>query len=205
MNQGNKNDYLKYLMDISDEDILAAMKEIEGYIDITPSDFRELYLFTCTHAAKRLINSARAKDIMTKEVIFVKKDASIKEIAGLMARHGISGVPVIGDAGEVIGVISEKDLLSYLGSKETKSFMDILTQWLNNKEPISLPIREKKAEAIMVSPAIVVNEDTSVPEIMNIFTEKKINRVPVISQKMKLSGIVSRADLLRAPFLRAKK
>ena len=57
----------------------------------------------------------------------------------------------------------------------------------------------------MVSPAIVVNEDTSVPEIMNIFTEKKINRVPVISQKMKLSGIVSRADLLRAPFLRAKK
>ncbi|MCP4352063.1 MAG: CBS domain-containing protein [Desulfobacterales bacterium] len=75
--------------------------------------------------------------------------------------------------------------------------MGIITQCLSSKECIAMPIHKKKAEDIMTSPAITVNENTSVFEIMNIFTEKKINRVPVLSQEMKLAGIVSRADILR--------
>ncbi|MCP4353145.1 MAG: CBS domain-containing protein [Desulfobacterales bacterium] len=201
----NKNDYLKYLIDISDDDITEAMKEIEGYIDITLGDFKELYFFTCNHAAKRLIHSVRAKDIMTKEVIFAERDASIEEVAGMMASHVVSGVPVTGNEGEVIGVISEKDFLYHMGNKETKSFMGIITQCLSSKECIAMPIRKKKAEDIMISPAITVNENTSVFEIMNIFTEKKINRVPVLSQKMKLAGIVSRADILRTQLPKEKE
>ncbi len=69
----DREDYIKYLLDISDEDILDAMKEIEGYLDITLSDFKELYRFTCKHAVKRLVNFVKARDVMTKEVIFVKK------------------------------------------------------------------------------------------------------------------------------------
>ena len=201
----NKNDYLKYLIDISDDDIIEAMKEIGGYIDISLGDFKDLYFFTCNHAAKRLIHSVRAKDIMTKKVIFVKRDSLLKEIAGVMASHVISGVPVIGDESEVIGVISEKDFLYNMGNKETKSFMSIITQCLSNKGCIAMPIHKKKAEDIMISPAITVKENTSVFEIMNILTEKKINRVPVLNQEMKLAGIVSRADILRTQLPRAKE
>jgi len=201
----NKTDYLKYLIDISDDDILEAMKEIEGYIDITPGDFKELYTFACNHAADRIIHSVKASDIMTKEVIFVERNTSLKEVAKRMASHVISGVPVIGNEGKVSGVISEKDFLSHMGNKDTMSFMAIITKCLSNKECLAMPIHKKKAEDIMVSPAITVNENTSVFEILNIFTEKKINRVPVLSQKMKLTGIVSRADILQTQLPQAKE
>ena len=201
----NKTEHLKYLIDISDDDILEAMKEIEGYIDITPGDFKELYTFACNHAADRIIHSVKASDIMTKEVIFVERNTSLKEVAKRMACHVISGVPVIGNEGKVSGVISEKDFLSHMGNKDTMSFMAIITQCLSNKECLAMPIHKKKAEDIMVSPAITVNENTSVFEILNIFTEKKINRVPVLNQKMKLTGIVSRADILQTQLPQAKE
>lgn len=52
---------------ISDEDIYAAMKEIPGYLDITASDFKELYTYSFRHALDRLINSIRAADIMNQK------------------------------------------------------------------------------------------------------------------------------------------
>ena len=204
MNEGNKERYLRYIIDISDDDILAAMKEIEGYIDITLSDFKELYFFTCDHAAERLINSVLAKDIMTKEVIFVERDTFLKEVAEVMSLHGISGVPVTGNNGEVIGVISEKDFLFSMGNKKNRTLMDIIAEGLNNNGCITIPLLEKRAEDIMTSPAITVNESTSVSDMMNIFTEENINRVPVLSQEMKLVGIVSRGDVLRTPLPRTK-
>ena len=197
MSTWNKNDHIEYLLDISDEDILAAMKEIEGYIDITLQDFKELYLFTCNHAIDRLLQSIHAKDIMTKKVIFVTKDAPLKDVASLMAENVISGVPVVNTSNDVVGIISEKDFLSSMGTRETQSFMGVINQCLNNKGCIAVPIREKKAEDIMTAPAITVQENTPVSEIMTLFTETKINRVPVLNHDKHLVGIVSRADVLR--------
>ena len=198
--------YSKYIIDISDDDILSAMKEIEGYIDITLSDFKELYFFACNHAAERLIHSIVAEDIMTKNVISVKRGTPLEEVAAVMSLHGISGVPVTGDEGDVIGVISEKDFL-LLSGRHTKnrSFMDVIAQGLGTAECITVPLYEKKAEDIMTSPAITVGETTPVSDIMTLFTEKNINRVPVLSQDVNLVGIVSRADVLRTPFPKPKE
>ena len=190
---------MKYLIDISDDDILEAMKQIEGYIDITLSDFRELYHVACHHAVDRLAHSVKARDIMTKDVISVRNDASSKEVAAVMARHGIAGVPVVGDEGRVVGMISEKDFLSHMTLQGAKSFMGLMAECLDNQGCIAVPVREQKAEDMMTSPAITVREDTSVSEIMRIFTERSINRVPVLNQEDILTGIVSRADALGAP------
>ncbi len=101
------NDQEKYLIDISDSDILKAMKDIGGYLDITFSDFKELYHVACSHAFKRLMHSVKASDIMTKGVISVNQQTSSKEIAEIMAKHSVSGVPVIDDQDQVVGIISE--------------------------------------------------------------------------------------------------
>ena len=61
-----------------------------------------------------------------------------------------------------------------------------------------MPVRGRTASDIMATPAITVLEDTSTLEIMDIFTTKNINRVPVVDGSGKLAGIVSRADILRA-------
>ena len=101
--------------DISDDDILEAMKEIGGYLDITPGDFKEVFRFAYSDAVKRLTQSLKVKDILTKEVVFVRKDTALKDTAETMARHSISGVPVLGDGDTVVGVISGKRFLVSYG------------------------------------------------------------------------------------------
>ncbi len=194
----NRVEVEKHLIDISDDDVLKAMKEIDGYLDITFSDFKELYHVASSHALKRLMHSVKARDIMTKEVISVGIHTSSKETAEAMAKHSVSGVPVIDDQDRVIGIISEKDFLFRMGNKEIRSFMSIIARCLENKGCLAVPIRKQKAEDIMTFPVITVSEDTPVFDIVNCFAEENINRVPVLSQEMKLVGIVSRADALQS-------
>jgi CBS domain-containing protein len=194
----------KYLIDISDDDILTAMKEIDGYLDISFGDFKELYHIACSHALKRLMQSVKAKDIMTKKVVYVYEQTSSREIAKVMAKHNVSGIPVIDDGEQVVGIISENDFLSRMGKKEIKSFMNIIALCLEDKGCLAKPIRNQNAEDIMTSPVITANEETPVSDIVNLFADKKINRVPILSQDRKLVGIVSREDALKTVIPRIK-
>ena len=188
-----------YNMEISDKDIHEAMKDIPGYLDITTGDFKELYRLTYRHALKRIADSIKARDIMTSEVVCVKRDTPLKEVAKLMAEKGVSGVPVIGEDRKVVGVISEKDFLSRMGASDTKTFMGVVSECLKGKGCVALNIREKNAEDIMIAPAITVSEDTRLLDITNILKERKINRVPVVDREGCLTGIVSREDIVAAP------
>lgn len=185
------------LVDISDEDIYEAMKEIPGYLDITTGDFKEVYQLAYRYAVRRLTTSVKARDVMTKDVIFIKRYAPIEEAADILARNSIAGAPVIEDDGSVVGVISEKDFLSRMGAKDPRTFMGVIAQCLKGKGCVAVSIRAQKAEDIMSRPPVTVRADTSVHEIARIFTERKINRVPVIDSAGKLTGIVARTDILR--------
>ncbi len=100
---------------ISDEDIVVAMKKIPGYLDITPSDFMEIYRVAYDHALHRLKHAITAEQIMTRQVITVAETAPLAELVRLLADHDISGMPVIGPDRTIAGVISEKDFLSKMG------------------------------------------------------------------------------------------
>ena len=184
--------------DISDDDIYEAMKEVQGYLDITPSDMKEIYRHAFRHALERVSRPLKAAAIMTRGVHHVRVDTPLKDVAELMARQRMSGVPVLDGAGRVAGVISEKDFLSRMGAADTAHVMGIIAACLGGKGCVAMPIRGRVAADIMAAPAITVREDTSTIEIMSIFTTKHINRVPVIDGSGKLAGIVSRADILRA-------
>jgi CBS domain-containing protein len=185
-------------LDISDEDILKAMKDMMGYLDITPGDFKELYRYAFRHALERLRYSVTAGDIMTKAVVYVKRGVSLEDAAETLNRHGLSGVPVINENQRVVGVLSEKDFFHHMGVQKEKTFMGVIAQCLKNKGCIAVSMRGQKAEDIMTSPAVSVREDTPVFKIAEIFTTKKINRVPVIDADDRLSGIVTRTDIVRS-------
>jgi CBS domain-containing protein len=186
--------------DISDEDILNAMKEMEGYLDITPGDFKEIYRHAYEHAMNRLLRALPAKDVMSKGVVAVHVDSPLKDVAEAMAHRGISGVPVLDQNQNVVGVISERDFLSAFGPTGAKSFMEVLAACLAGTGCIAVTARKQKAKEIMTAPAVCVTEDTPVSEIARIFSEKGINRVPVTDRDGKLVGIVSRADIVRYSF-----
>lgn len=184
--------------DLSDGDIYEAMKEISGYLDVTPSDIKEVYGHAFRHALARVGRPVKASQIMTRPVHHVRLDTPLEDVAALMAAERISGVPVLDAAGAVAGVISEKDFLTRMGGAEAASVMGILAACLGGKGCVAQPIRGHVAADIMAAPAVTVREDVTDLEIMDLFAARRINRVPVVDASGRLAGIVSRADVLRA-------
>ena len=109
-------------------------------------------------------------EIMTPNVISVTEDTPLREVAQVLDRHRVSGLPVVDGDEHIIGVVSEYDL-------------------------IAKPNARTAGEA-MTHDVISVMEDTSVDEVRFLLVNRKIKRVPVI-RGTRLVGIVSRADLVR--------
>jgi CBS domain-containing membrane protein len=199
MSKRPDNDEIPFAdIDLTDSDIFEAMKAIPGYLDITPGDFKELYRFAYQHAVQRITMSVTARDIMARDVIRVGPEAPVSEVAEIMGKHGISGVPVVDVDNKVVGIISEKDFLARMGAKSPQNFMSVVANCLKARGCIVLPIHAQKAEDIMTSPAITVSEHSTHREIAQLLSEKAINRAPVVDQDGRLVGIVSRADIVRA-------
>ena len=184
--------------DLTDDDIYEAMKKIPGYLDITPGDFKEVYGLAFEHALTRLTASVKAQDIMVRQVVVVRPEMPLSEVAGIMGRAGVSGVPVVDAAGKVLGIISEKDFLVRMGVENPKNFMSVVAECLEVKKCVALPMRSQSARDIMSAPAVTVWEDTPLGTISQILVEKGINRVPVVKRDGVIVGLISRADIVKA-------
>ncbi|TDX50948.1 CBS domain-containing protein [Orenia marismortui] len=141
-----------------------------------------------------------AKEIMTKEVITVTPEQTVKEVAKVLTDNKISGVPVLED-GEVVGIVSEGDLIvrdKKLNFPNYVYFLDSVF-YLESFEKFEKDFKKMvgvKVKDIMTTDLITVSPDTSVEDIATILTEDEVNRVPVL-QDDKLIGIVSRGDIVR--------
>ncbi len=185
-------------IDLKEEDILAAMRQISGYLDITPRDFKEIYVLAFQHALRRLSRQVPVAEIMTREVVSVQTDTPLAEVAEAMGKRGISGVPVLDDHHKVAGVVSEKDFLSRMGVKESQNFMTLVASCLRTKGCVALPIKKQTAGDLMSAPAVTVSPETRVRDLAELFTARQINRAPVTDAEGRLVGIVTRGDLVRA-------
>lgn len=184
--------------ELRDEDVLKAMEQISGYLDITPRDFKEIYVLAYEHARRRLSREMTAGEIMTREVAVVYPDTPVAQVAEVMGKGGVSGVPVVDRAGQVLGVISEKDFLRRMGVREDQNFMTLVAACLRTKGCVALPLKQQTALELMSSPAVTVTPETRVEEIVDLFAARKINRAPVTDSAGRLLGIVTRGDLIRA-------
>ena len=189
-------------IDLSEDDVMSAMKSMEGYIDITPGDFTEIYRVAFRYAVDRLARLVKAEDIMTRQVVAVSPDTGLADTARMMASANISGMPVVHADQTIAGIISEKDFLLGVGGT-AGNFMGIIAQCLENRGCLAMPIRGKTAKDIMKSPVITAIPDTPVSELSKILAEHRINRIPVITKDGKLAGIVSRGDVVNAFCARA--
>jgi len=185
-------------IDLKEEDIFAAMREISGYLDITPRDFKEIYALAFRHALERLAREVAVEEIMTREVAWVKPDTPLGEVAGIMGQRGVSGVPVLDENRRVVGVISEKDFLRAMGVKESQNFMTLVAACLRTKGCVALPIKKQAAGDLMTTPAVTVTPETRVRDLAELFSARHINRAPVTDAEGRLVGIVSRGDLVKA-------
>jgi len=138
----------------------------------------------------------KIEQVMTRDVVTVSADASLKEVARTLTGKRISGLPVCDADGAVLGIVSEADIL-----RKEQGFVPEpggLLGWLFEKADAegSRLLARTAAEA-MTSPAVTIAPDASVNEAARVMTMRGINRLPVV-RSGRLVGIVSRADLVRA-------
>lgn len=183
-------------VDISEADVLAAMKAMRGYIDITPADFREVYRVAYALARDRMLNSLTARDLMTAPVHCAGQEMDLIQTATLLAEKGISGAPVVDGKGKIVGVVSEKDFLAGMGAGRTGSFMQVIAHCLKDKGCVATPFRNRIVRDIMTAPAVTAAPDISIANISALFTEKNINRLPIVGSDGRPVGIVTRANLV---------
>ncbi|WP_041313566.1 CBS domain-containing protein [Heliomicrobium modesticaldum] len=143
-----------------------------------------------------------ASEIMSREVYTVYPDTPVADVVKLMIEKRISGVPVISRQGDVIGIISEGDLLFKDKDLRYPSFISLLGGMIYLESPKRFAEEFRKsialrAEEIMTGDVITVEEEARVSEMAGLMTEQQVNRLPVL-RNGKLVGIVTRADILRA-------
>lgn len=149
----------------------------------------------------------RAIDVMTINVITVGPDTSVQAVAKLLSEKGISGVPVVDAADQLIGIVSEGDLLHRVETgTERRSDREASRRrswWLDRIGSAQELARDylkshgRKAEDVMTREVISVTETTELADVATLLETKRIKRVPVVRDG-KLVGIVSRANLVRA-------
>jgi CBS domain-containing protein len=139
----------------------------------------------------------KVKDVMTKDVVTVRRGTPLREVAGILARRSISGVPVVAETGEVVGVVSEGDILfKERGPSERKR----VVAWLLDPDRLEaqLKFEAHTADEAMTSPARTIAPSRSVAAAAAQMLEEGVNRLPVVDKNDKLVGIVTRADLVYA-------
>jgi CBS domain-containing protein len=144
----------------------------------------------------------RAIDVMTTDVITVDPDTTIQSLATLLAERGISGAPVVDASGQLVGIVSEGDLLhrAEIGTAR-RHRVRRRSWWLDHYAADAardyVKDHGRTVNDIMTRDVATVSEDTELADIAALLEAKRIKRVPVV-RGGKVIGIISRANIVRA-------
>ena len=143
----------------------------------------------------------KAKDIMGTNVVTVGPEASVREVAGILLKNRISALPVVDEHGELIGIISEGDLMrrAELETDYRRSWwLEIFAR--KRKENLAIEYvksHARKVKDVMTRTVITAKPATSLRDIAVLLEKNRIKRVPIVANR-RVVGIVSRANLVQA-------
>lgn len=128
----------------------------------------------------------QAKDIMSSKLIVAKEGMNLEDAMKLLVNNKITGLPVVDGQGKMVGILSEYDIISSVAKEKT-----LLPEIFRNRIDYS-----HKVES--------VQDDTPLGEILDRFIKLKCRRLPVLDKSDRLVGIISRRDVMKVLFYKAK-
>lgn len=143
------------------------------------------------------------KDLMTPNPVTVTSLDSVETVLNRLEEHHISGLPVVDEAGKLVGIVSDADLLF----KERPIRLPLYLTFLGGViylEPLDHFVQQLKkclgilVQDVMTPHPLTITPNASIPQAADLILEKRINRLPVVDETGKLVGIITRNDLLRA-------
>jgi CBS domain-containing protein len=141
----------------------------------------------------------KAGDVMTRNVVSTRPDATVAEMVQLMLDNRISGLPVVNDHGDLVGIVTEGDCLrrTEIGTERKRP------RWLEfligagRLADEYIHTHGRKVEEVMTPNPVTATEETSLADLVHIMEKRRIKRLPIMRDR-NVVGIVSRANLLHA-------
>ena len=143
-----------------------------------------------------------ARDIMTRNVVTVNKDQLISDLSKLFIENHFNGVPVLDDAGKVVGVVTQGDLIEQNKNLHIPTVIALFDAvlFLDSEKKFETDVKKltgSKIEDIYHKNPITVSPDTDINEITTLMAEKDVHTLPVLDDD-KLVGIIGKRDVIRA-------
>lgn len=141
----------------------------------------------------------KIKEVMVKDVQGLSPDISVKEAMDILLKRRISGLPVIDKEGRLVGMFTEKNILSYL----LPSYIEKVGRFVYEENPKAAKKKlselcQIKISQLMRKDVITATEDVALCEAARIMLTQKARRLPVVDKEGKVVGIIAREDILRA-------
>jgi predicted transcriptional regulator len=145
------------------------------------------------------------RDVMKSEVISVRSDQSVQDVAELLMRNGIHGVPVVDGDMVVVGIVTESDFfMKDRATLHIPSFMDIMQKTmvakaLGDTDRATIDrILSARVKDIMTAECMTVYEGTPLHDLLQIFATTHFKTIPVVDDRRRLVGVVTLTDMLTA-------
>ncbi len=143
----------------------------------------------------------KVRDIMTADVVSVKKETTIRDLAELFTTRRVGSVPVVDQNGDLIGIVTESDLIEQDKSLHIPTVISLFDWvfYLESDKKFEKELQKMTGQTvgdIYVETVETVTPDTPVNDVADIMSSKKLHAVPVVEGR-RLVGIVSRIDLIR--------
>lgn len=144
----------------------------------------------------------KVKDIMSKGVVFIKTGTPVKEVAKIFVEKEIGGAPVVDEKGEMIGIVTENDLIMQDVKVRFPTYIHLLDGviFLEGVKKYDEELRKAIGAVIddvMTEEVVTVEENASIEDVATLMVEKEISRLPV-TKEGKIIGIVTKRDIIEA-------
>lgn len=141
--------------------------------------------------AARVQPGLAARDIMSRRITHVPPDATVYEAVDRMLRQRVRAIPVLGEKREVLGVVTQRDIM--------RALLPQIPRAGENRATENAPPRDLRVRDIMSRSVLCITEDTGVEEVTNLMISKDVDQLPVVHEG-RISGIITRSDIIRKLF-----
>jgi CBS domain-containing protein len=142
----------------------------------------------------------QVRDFMIREVITAKQSTTVKELISILENNRIGGVPVVDDRGNLVGIVSDGDIVRFLSPHKEKVYLAYYVSYLEEAQKIEDVLREKMntpIEEIMVKKNIkTLAPDDDFENAIRLISKHHFKKIPVLNGAGRVIGIISRGDII---------
>ncbi|MEK3796939.1 CBS domain-containing protein [Peribacillus sp. FSL H8-0477] len=137
------------------------------------------------------------KDFMIKDVFVLDENENFKTLLELMVEKRIGGVPVVNTKNQLVGIISDGDVLRTLNPKTHTTYFGYYLSYTDDLDDTLTKAANQSIKQAMRKKVVTVNEDDQLESVLKLLANNHFKKIPVINKNNEVVGIVSRGDMIK--------